>query len=97
MDARGKLIALLDDFPVQMEWHDNEELADYLIAAGVAIEAAPVVHGRWNKCDQGGFSIKGFMACSVCDVMIPDTDNNRYCMAHLHYCPKCGAKMDLEE
>lgn len=58
------------------------------------IEATPVVHGQWNKCDQGGFSIKGFMACSVCDVMIPDTNNNHYCMARLHYCPNCGAKMD---
>ncbi len=77
-------------------YHENPFDED-LIESGVAGEAAPVVRGRWNKCDKGGFSIKGFMACSVCDAMIPDTDNNHYCMAHLHYCPKCGAKMDLEE
>ena len=29
---------LLDNFPVQMEWHDNEELADHLIAHGVTVQ-----------------------------------------------------------
>lgn len=37
MPVREKLIELLNDFPVQMEWHSNEELADYLIANGVKI------------------------------------------------------------
>lgn len=37
MTDREKLIDLLDDFPVQMEWHYNDELADYLIANGVTV------------------------------------------------------------
>ena len=38
MDVREKLVELLDNFPVQMEWHDNEELADHLIAHGVTVQ-----------------------------------------------------------
>jgi hypothetical protein len=34
---RKKLIDLLDDFPVQMEWHDNAELANYLFSNGIVI------------------------------------------------------------
>lgn len=36
-DMKEKLVGLLDDFPVQMEWHDNEELADHLVANGVTV------------------------------------------------------------
>jgi hypothetical protein len=36
-DTRKKLIDLLDEFPVQMEWHDNEDLANYLLSNGVWI------------------------------------------------------------
>ena len=42
MTEKEKLVELLDDFPVQMEWHDNEELADHLIANGLST----VVHCR---------------------------------------------------
>ena len=38
MDGREKLIELLDDFPVRMEWHDNDDLADYLISNGVTVQ-----------------------------------------------------------
>ena len=38
MDVREKLVELLDNFPVQTEWHDNEELADHLIAHGVTVQ-----------------------------------------------------------
>ena len=51
MGDREKLIALLDDFPVQMEWHDTEELADYLIAHGVTVRQTVVgetVYGFWD-------------------------------------------------
>ncbi len=38
MDVKKKLTELLDNFPVQMEWHNNEELADHLIANGGTIQ-----------------------------------------------------------
>ena len=58
------------------------------------VEAVPVVHGRWNADDWHGLRMRGFMACSACNVMIPTPDDNRYCLHRLNYCPNCGAKMD---
>ena len=37
MGIKEKLVKLLDAFPVQMEWHDTDELADHLIDNGVTI------------------------------------------------------------
>ena len=49
--------------------------------------------GEWVDNDRNGVHINGYMVCSVCDVMIPTCDNNRYCLPRLDYCPRCGAKM----
>ena len=47
-----------------------------------AVDAAPMVHGRWGKdCD-----------CSVCDFK----PWYEYDIHTLSYCPNCGAKMDGE-
>ena len=58
MDVREKLVELLDNFPVQMEWHDNEELADHLIAHGVTVQ-------EWISVDeripQNFVSVLGYM------------------------------------
>lgn len=42
---------------------------------------APVVHGYWKSCNNGGYF------CSVCDHRVAFLVHNRYC-------PNCGAKMD---
>lgn len=68
-----------------------------VIESAEPIEAEVVKHGRWNARDLAGISIAGHMVCSCCDVMIPKADNKRYCLHRLYYCPRCGAKMDLEE
>lgn len=57
------------------------------------VDAVPVVHGRWEKEDQSGISIDGYMVCSACNVMIPKPDYNRYCLHRLNFCPNCGADM----
>ena len=49
--------------------------------------------GEWRSADNNGIKINGYMACSVCNVMIPDCGDNRYCLWRLDYCPHCGAKM----
>jgi hypothetical protein len=51
MTDREKLIDLLDDFLVQMEWHDNAELADHLLSHGVTIvedHTGETVWGIWE-------------------------------------------------
>lgn len=60
---------------------------------GYADAKAEVVHGRWEKEDQSGISIDGYMVCSACNVMIPKPDYNRYCLHRLNFCPNCGADM----
>lgn len=50
--------------------------------------------GEWKCADRKGISLRGYMVCSVCDVMIPTCDDGtRYCLDRLRYCPECGAKM----
>ena len=54
-----------------------------------AVDAVPVVHGRWivkeHSAPYGGYHL---FHCSECD-----EPNAR----EKNYCPNCGAKMDLEE
>jgi predicted RNA-binding Zn-ribbon protein involved in translation (DUF1610 family) len=59
-------------------------------------DVAEVKHGAWNLHDRAGFRRKDYIVCSVCDVMIPTYKNNTYCLTYLFYCPRCGAKMDVE-
>ena len=52
-----------------------------------AADVAPVRHGRWttnsNRPDK--------LICSICNVGFDMWKHDRH-----NYCPKCGAKMDLE-
>lgn len=62
MDVREKLVELLDDFPVQLEWHNNDELADHLIANGVTVqEWIPVT----ERLPENFVSVLGYMPASA--------------------------------
>lgn len=50
-----------------------------------AVDAAPVVHGRWVY--EHGDPV--LMPCSVCGYQVYRYNNT-------HYCPECGAKMDRQ-
>ena len=57
-----------------------------VIDAQPTIEAEPVKHGRWKVLASGNDAI-----CTNCEhYWIPNGDQYDY-----HYCPHCGAKMDL--
>lgn len=51
----------------------------------VTVDAAPVVHGRWEVCDDCGIT-----RCSACKW-------NFESHIEYKYCPNCGAKMINEE
>jgi uncharacterized paraquat-inducible protein A len=51
-----------------------------------AVDAVPVVHGRWIYHDD---DIMPWVSCSECDVCTDSTNKTPYC-------PNCGAKMDGE-
>ena len=53
------------------------------------IDAEPVRHGRW--IEDGGFN-----TCSLCGNSFDRYDDGGY-YQDFDYCPKCGAKMDLEK
>lgn len=56
-----------------------------------AKDVAPVVHGEWEDVFQNGpCSWSG--KCSVCG-----SRNDIPPIGMAHYCPNCGAKMDLED
>ena len=60
-----------------------------------AVDATPVVHGRWvhttKEDDDWGGTFHRF-TCSACDWSMGDNPDGWG-----NYCPNCGAKMDLEE
>ena len=68
----------------------------YCIDSIPAVDAVKVVHGRWISLSAlwGEKSI-----CSVCgrDLYVNEPGNGLPNIEDLHYCPNCGAKMDLEE
>ena len=61
------------------------------IADAPTIDAAPVVHGKWEWNTNNGFYY-----CSNCKTVSPREDQDgEYCDCP-NYCPNCGAKMDGE-
>lgn len=64
-------------------------MAVKMIKDAPTIDAAPVKHGKWlpvlNGIDDDS---NPAFDCSECDAM---------CRKQYNYCPRCGAKMDLEE
>ena len=73
------------------EMPDGEELSKELMKAinhTPTVDAIPVKHGKWlpvlnGKDDDSNPAFD----CSECDAM---------CRKQYNYCPRCGAKMDLE-
>lgn len=54
-----------------------------------AVDAAPVVHGRWIFHEENG-PMDAWLTCSVCGKENGIHEGN-------YYCPNCGAKMDKEK
>lgn len=63
-----------------------------------AVDAAPVVHGRWIKKKNPQWPAYSHDCCSVCGWWNTKNalsyDGNRKPGHSLNYCPNCGAKMD---
>ncbi len=59
-----------------------------MLAALPAVEATPVVHGKWKLVGADKHGRGGIYVCLACDKCYPFTSD---------YCPNCGAKMDGEE
>lgn len=53
------------------------------------VDAAPVVHGHWEQCFKDWQGQVAGDRCSICGF-----EHYGNFVAHYHYCPNCGAKMD---
>ena len=81
--------ALMNDAPEQVGY-SRENAADcirYMDAADVA----PMRHGRWVLDEK-----RYVVYCSECSEPVSYYPNIRDVREENHYCPNCGAKMDLE-
>ncbi len=67
-------------------WDDVIERLD----AQPTIDATPVKHGKWFDAMVGELPVQ---VCDQCCTFFPLA----YTGGGHHYCPNCGAKMDLEE
>lgn len=60
------------------------------IDAEPTVDAAPVKHGQWFDAMVGELPVQ---VCDQCNTFFPLA----YTGGGHHYCPNCGAKMDMEE
>ena len=84
--SRAAAIEAFDDERVDRNYGDvSPESVIEVIESIPAVDAAPVIHGRWVY--EHGDPV--MMPCSVCGYQVYRYNNT-------HYCPYCGAKMDKE-
>ena len=89
IEREAAIKALMNDAPEQVSY-SREDAADcirYMDAADVA----PVRHGRWVLDEK-----RYVVYCSECSEPVSYYPNIRDVREENHYCPNCGAKMDLE-
>ncbi len=54
-----------------------------------------VKHGHWNIEKIGVKNYKG--TCSICGLYYEDEPRQILTFSDMEYCPRCGAKMEVEE
>lgn len=89
-------IEAFDDERVDRNYGDvSPESVIRVIESIPAVDAVPVVHGRWSEKrwmtdDDWGVINHRAIVCSACKGEIAEGEQTRYC-------PNCGAKMDGEQ
>lgn len=89
--SREALLDYIDSTNEIKDWCLNRYSADWIysfVESAPAVDAAPVVHGRWIE---KSYLLGTTRYCSEC--------GENYGMPHgvFNYCPNCGAKMDGKE
>ena len=89
IEKEAAITALLNDAPEQVGY-SREDAAD-CIRYMDADDVAPTRHGRWVLDEK-----RYVVYCSECSEPVSYYPNIRDVREENHYCPNCGAKMDLE-
>ena len=81
----------LRNWIMQNPFASTHEMLDAVYDAPT-ISAVPMAHGRWELERAGKYKQVEYYSCSICGFDLPY--NPEYLP---EYCPRCGAKMDLED
>lgn len=81
---------VLDSYP-RMSVIMKDMIIESIIRKAPAADVAPVVNGQWEQCFEDWRKQIDGDKCSVCGF-----EHYGAGIKHYHYCPNCGAKMDLE-
>lgn len=96
--SRAAAIAALDDKHVDRNYGDvSPESVIQVIESIPAVDAMPMVHGRWIKMT--GMmppEYHGHYECSECGWHMKGLRNSWTREEELNYCPNCGAKMETK-
>jgi hypothetical protein len=82
--------------------HDDYESASVIddcaceLDSMPTVDAVPVVHGEWERIEDNLFDLVT-LKCSVCGEEWCFEDYDDCIPQNYHYCPNCGARMDLED
>lgn len=76
---------------IEKAYADGWNSAIELINQVETVDAAPVVHGKWELCFEDWRKQLEGDKCSICGF-----EHYGTCIRSYNYCPSCGAKMDLE-
>ena len=77
---------------------DLSDLA-IVLSGAKTIDAAPMVHARWESCLVSSPNYYGLVfgwKCSACGYSFEDRSKCRKKPIFMKYCPHCGAKVDQE-
>lgn len=89
IEREAAITALLNDAPEQVGY-SREDAADCIRYMDTA-DVSPVRHGRWVLDEK-----RYVVYCSECSEPVSYYPNIRDVREENHYCPNCGAIMDLE-
>ena len=86
--SREAAMMAIHDAQTAVGWSNGMHEMDIhkALAKAPAVDAAPVVHGRWIHDNNNRYGCSECMAREIMSYRNPK-----------NYCPNCGAKMDLEE
>ena len=85
LEALGECPYNWNDWPEEIQAVDDWKSYKEEIENLPAVDAAPIVHGRWVY-EHGD---PAMLPCSICGYQVFRYNNTRYC-------PNCGARMDDE-
>lgn len=90
--SREALLDYIDSTNEIKDWCLNRYSADWIysfVKSAPAVDAAPVVHGRWERKRSNVY-------CTACGKGYRVTNGGPNVMTFV-YCPMCGARMDGKE